>query len=74
MVEFLVKKSKVLLYQGFLDLRCGVVSDESWIKTMKWEEIKNFSMAERKIWKVNAQLCWVCAEMGEPGAEVTLWY
>jgi vitellogenic carboxypeptidase-like protein len=56
MVEFLVKNTKVLLYQGHLDLRVGVVSTEAWIKTMKWEGIGKFLMAERKIWKVNGEL------------------
>ncbi|KAG6650545.1 hypothetical protein CIPAW_06G051000 [Carya illinoinensis] len=41
MVEFLVKKSKVLLYQGHFDLRDGVVSTEAWMKTMKWEGIED---------------------------------
>ncbi|CAK7354976.1 unnamed protein product [Dovyalis caffra] len=56
MVEFLVQRTKVLLYQGHLDLRVGVVSTEAWLKTMKWEEIGKFLMAERKIWKVNGVL------------------
>jgi vitellogenic carboxypeptidase-like protein len=53
MVEFLVKNSRVLLYQGQFDLRDGVVSTEAWVKTMRWEEIERFLMAERKVWKVN---------------------
>jgi vitellogenic carboxypeptidase-like protein len=56
MVEFLVKKSNVLLYQGHLDLRDGVVSTEAWVKTMKWEGIGKYLMAERKVWKVNGVL------------------
>ncbi|XVE92035.1 hypothetical protein REPUB_Repub01dG0062600 [Reevesia pubescens] len=56
MVEFLVKKSKVLLYQGLYDLRDGVVSTEAWMKTMKWEGIEKFLMADREIWKVNGEL------------------
>ena len=36
MVELLVKKSKVLLYQGQLDLRDSVVSTLASVKTMKW--------------------------------------
>ncbi|CAN4121562.1 unnamed protein product [Withania somnifera] len=39
MVEFLLKNSKVLLYQGQCDLRDGVVSTEAWMKKMKWEGI-----------------------------------
>jgi vitellogenic carboxypeptidase-like protein len=34
MVEYLVKKSNVLLYQGKFDLRDGVVSIKAWVKTM----------------------------------------
>ena len=56
MVEFLVKKSNVLLYQGHFDLRDGVVSTEAWVKTMKWEGIGKYLMAERKVWKVNGVL------------------
>ncbi|KAH1087996.1 hypothetical protein GYH30_019186 [Glycine max] len=42
MVEYLVNRSKVLLYQGQHDLRDGVVQTEVWVKTMKWEGIANF--------------------------------
>lgn len=52
-VDFLVKKTKVLLYQGQFDLRDGVVSTEAWVKKLKWEEIESFLEAERKIWRVN---------------------
>ncbi|KAL5553417.1 hypothetical protein UlMin_040818 [Ulmus minor] len=51
MVEFLVRKSKVLLYQGQFDLWDGVVSTEAWVKTMDWEEIDKFLMANRFVWK-----------------------
>ncbi|XP_059432615.1 serine carboxypeptidase-like 50 [Corylus avellana] len=37
MVEFLVKRSKVLLYEGHLDMRDSVVSTEAWVKTVRWE-------------------------------------
>ncbi|XP_020201839.1 serine carboxypeptidase-like 50 [Cajanus cajan] len=53
MVEYLVRRSRVLLYQGEYDLRDGVVQSEVWVKTMKWEGIEGFLNAERKIWKVN---------------------
>ncbi|KAA8532572.1 hypothetical protein F0562_032612 [Nyssa sinensis] len=56
MVEYLVKKSKVLLYQGQCDLMETVVSTEAWIKTMKWEGIPKFLEAERKVWRVNGTL------------------
>ncbi|KAG8362816.1 hypothetical protein BUALT_BualtUnG0034300 [Buddleja alternifolia] len=57
MVEFLVKRSvKVLLYQGQCDLRDGVVSTLAWVKKMKWERIKRFLKAERKVWRVDGKL------------------
>ncbi|KAI3910437.1 hypothetical protein MKX01_034831 [Papaver californicum] len=56
MVEELVKKSKVLLYQGQFDLRDGVVSTEAWIKELRWEGLEKFLMAERKVWKVNGEV------------------
>ncbi|XP_043693972.1 serine carboxypeptidase-like 50 [Telopea speciosissima] len=56
MVEELVKKSKVLLYQGQFDLRDGVVSTEAWVKEMNWEGLESFLMAERKVWKVKEEL------------------
>ncbi|XP_068666186.1 serine carboxypeptidase-like 50 [Aristolochia californica] len=56
MVEELVKKSKVLLYQGQFDLQDGVVSSEAWIEQMEWEELEKFLMAERKVWEVNGVL------------------
>ncbi|KAL5553413.1 hypothetical protein UlMin_040814 [Ulmus minor] len=56
MVEELVENSKVLLYQGFYDLRDGVVSTEAWVKTLKWVEIEKFLSAERKVWKVKGEL------------------
>jgi vitellogenic carboxypeptidase-like protein len=56
MVEFLVKKSKVLLYQGHFDLRDSVVSTKAWFKTIKWEGLSQFLMAKRKVWRMNGEL------------------
>ncbi|KAI4357662.1 hypothetical protein L6164_001597 [Bauhinia variegata] len=56
MAEYLVKNSKVLLYQGQYDLRDGVLQVEAWVKTMKWEEIGDYLNADRKIWEVNGEL------------------
>ncbi|KAM7271872.1 hypothetical protein ACFE04_031086 [Oxalis oulophora] len=53
MVEFLVKNSRVLLYQGQYDLRDGVVSTEAWVKKLRWENIEKFLSADRKVWQVN---------------------
>ncbi|KAL0540124.1 hypothetical protein IC582_024354 [Cucumis melo] len=55
-VDFLVKNSKVLLYQGQYDLRDGVVSTEAWLKKLKWEEIENYLGVDRKIWRVGDEL------------------
>lgn len=56
MVEFLVSRTRVLLYQGQTDLRDGVVSTLSWVKEMKWEGINGFLEAERKVWRVDGLL------------------
>ncbi|OIS95624.1 serine carboxypeptidase-like 50 [Nicotiana attenuata] len=49
MVEFLVKNTRVLLYQGQFDLQDGVVSTEAWMKKMKWEGVDEFLEAKRKV-------------------------
>ncbi|CAL2232506.1 unnamed protein product [Prunus armeniaca] len=46
MLELLVKRSTVLLYQGRFDLWDGVYSTEAWVKTLQWEEIGNFLSAD----------------------------
>ncbi|XP_004298466.1 PREDICTED: serine carboxypeptidase-like 50 [Fragaria vesca subsp. vesca] len=51
MVELLVKRSKVLLYQGQFDLWDGVFSTTAWVKTLEWEEIGKFLAAERRVWR-----------------------
>ncbi|XP_028759010.1 serine carboxypeptidase-like 50 [Neltuma alba] len=56
MVEYLVTKTRVLLYQGQYDLRDGVVQVEAWVKRMKWEGIEKYLNADRKIWKVNGEI------------------
>ncbi|XP_077250963.1 serine carboxypeptidase-like 50 [Tasmannia lanceolata] len=56
MVEELVKKIRVLLYQGQFDLRDGVVSTEAWVKEMEWEGLERFLNSERNVWKVNGEL------------------
>ncbi|XP_028758996.1 serine carboxypeptidase-like 50 [Neltuma alba] len=56
MVEYLVTKTRVLLYQGQHDLRDGPVQVEAWVKTLKWEGIEKYLNADRKIWKVNGHL------------------
>ncbi|KAL0799596.1 hypothetical protein Bca101_054771 [Brassica carinata] len=51
MVEYALERTSVLLYQGTLDLRDGVVSTEEWMKTVKWSGLGAFSNAERRVWK-----------------------
>nr|VDD58842.1 unnamed protein product [Brassica oleracea] len=51
MVEYALERTDVLLYQGMLDLRDGVVSTEEWVKTMKWSGLGAFLKAERRVWK-----------------------
>ncbi|XP_059447354.1 serine carboxypeptidase-like 50 [Corylus avellana] len=72
MVEALVKQSRVLLYQGNFDLRDGVVSTEAWVKTMKWEGIEEFVMAERKVWKVKGELAGYVQKWGSLSNVVVL--
>ncbi|XP_024994652.1 serine carboxypeptidase-like 50 [Cynara cardunculus var. scolymus] len=55
-VEYLVKNTKLLLFQGQCDLRDGVFAAESWMKKMKWEGLQKFLDAERDIWYVNGGL------------------
>ncbi|XP_057806085.1 serine carboxypeptidase-like 50 [Salvia miltiorrhiza] len=56
MAEFLVKNTRVLLYQGQCDLRDGVVSNLAWMKEMDWDAIGEFLDAERKVWRVDGKL------------------
>ncbi|CAL5396697.1 unnamed protein product [Camellia sinensis] len=72
MVEYLVKNSKVLLYQGQCDLRDGVVSTEAWVKKMKWEGIGKFMEAERKVWRVNGELAGYVQKWGSLSHAVVL--
>ncbi|MBA0572752.1 hypothetical protein Golob_003074 [Gossypium lobatum] len=56
MVEALVGNTRVLLYQGLYDVKIGVVPNEAWVKTMKWDGIREFLMADRMIWRVNGEV------------------
>ncbi|KAF3621329.1 Serine carboxypeptidase-like 50 [Capsicum annuum] len=72
MVEFLVKNTKVLLYEGQLDLRVGLVSTEAWVKRMKWEGIDKFLEADRNIWTVNGELAGYVQKWGNLSHVVVL--
>uniref|UniRef100_A0A0C9S7C0 Carboxypeptidase n=1 Tax=Wollemia nobilis TaxID=56998 RepID=A0A0C9S7C0_9CONI len=53
MVERLLLRMPVLLYQGQFDLRDGVVSVEEWMQTLHWNALTDFWASERKVWKVS---------------------
>lgn len=42
---------KVLLYQGNMDLRDGVVSNSVWLSKLKWPGSDGFQNSSRRIWK-----------------------
>ncbi|XP_020151287.1 serine carboxypeptidase-like 50 [Aegilops tauschii subsp. strangulata] len=50
-VDALLRQTRVLLYQGIRDLRDGVVSQEAWIKELKWGGLRAFQDAERAVWR-----------------------
>lgn len=56
MVEALVRRRPVLLYQGQFDLQDGVFSSESWISILDWGGLDNFLASERRIWEVSNEL------------------
>ncbi|KAJ9549041.1 hypothetical protein OSB04_021584 [Centaurea solstitialis] len=71
-VEYLVKNTKVLVYQGQCDLKDSVFSVESWIKKMKWEGLQKFLDAERDVWKVKGELAGYVQTSGNFGHVVIL--
>lgn len=56
MVEALLQKMPVLLYQGQFDIQDGVASNEAWMQTIEWENLTRFWAAERKVWKEDGKL------------------
>jgi vitellogenic carboxypeptidase-like protein len=53
-VEFLLRRrTRVLLYQGVRDLRDGVVSQEAWMRELRWEGLQAFQDADRAVWRVS---------------------
>lgn len=56
MVEALLQKLPVLLYQGQFDIQDGVASNEAWMQSIVWENIQSFWAAERKVWKEEGKL------------------
>lgn len=56
MVETLVRRRPILLYQGQFDLRDGVVSTEAWVSVLDWEGLANFLASKRRVWEVSSKL------------------
>ncbi|CAN6336688.1 unnamed protein product [Urochloa humidicola] len=50
-VESLLRRTRVLLYQGIRDLRDGVVSTEAWLGEVRWDGLRAFQDAERVVWR-----------------------
>ncbi|XP_020595804.1 serine carboxypeptidase-like 50 [Phalaenopsis equestris] len=56
MVEDVVRKTRVLLYEGALDLKDGVLSVEAWVREMEWEGTPRFLEATREEWRVEGEV------------------
>eukprot|EP00249_Psilotum_nudum_P022285 c28455_g1_i2 orf=480-1808(-) len=56
LVEYLLHRVPVLLYQGQMDLRDGVASTEAWMQLIEWSEINSFFASEKKVWVVDSIL------------------
>ncbi|CAN6354193.1 unnamed protein product [Urochloa humidicola] len=50
-VESLLRRTRVLLYQGIRDLRDGVVSTEAWLGEVRWDGLHAFQDADRVVWR-----------------------
>ncbi|KAJ1264273.1 hypothetical protein BS78_09G250400 [Paspalum vaginatum] len=50
-VESLLRRTRVLLYQGVRDLRDGVVSTEAWLEGVDWDGLPAFQDAGRAVWR-----------------------
>ena len=47
-------QTRVLLYQGIRDLRDGVVSQEAWMKELRWGGLSAFQDADRAVWRTGS--------------------
>ncbi|KAJ7296310.1 hypothetical protein O6H91_09G072200 [Diphasiastrum complanatum] len=56
MVEALLHRVPVLLYQGQFDLQDGVASTEAWLQELEWNGAKEFLASKRNLWLVNETL------------------
>ncbi|KAK9750305.1 hypothetical protein RND81_02G186100 [Saponaria officinalis] len=71
-VEYLLKESKVLLYQGQTDLRDGVVSVEAYMRKLKWDGIDKFREAGREVWRVKGKVAGYVQKWGSLSHVVVL--
>lgn len=55
-VEELLERYPILLYQGQYDAKDGVACSEEWMRTLRWNRLRNFFASERKIWRVEGTL------------------
>lgn len=53
MIEELLPRIPILLYQGVYDMKDGVACNEEWMQTLAWEGTQNFFLSPRNIWHVN---------------------
>ncbi|GLJ40885.1 hypothetical protein SUGI_0845790 [Cryptomeria japonica] len=56
MVDKALEEVPVLLYQGQYDIKDGVVSNEEWMRTLRWGGIGKFFDTERSLWYVGDKL------------------
>jgi vitellogenic carboxypeptidase-like protein len=56
-IEYLLNKDyHILLYQGQFDFRDGILSQNSWIKSMEWKYQRQYLEAPRKPWYTESGL------------------
>ena len=46
----------VLLYQGATDAQDGPATNEPWIRALEWPGQRGFNRAERRLWRMPAEL------------------
>lgn len=56
MVEALLPRLPLLLYQGMYDVKDGAMCSEAWMRALRWPHADGFFAAERTLWKVNGKL------------------
>uniref|UniRef100_A0A0C9RTJ1 Carboxypeptidase n=1 Tax=Wollemia nobilis TaxID=56998 RepID=A0A0C9RTJ1_9CONI len=56
MVERLLPRLPVLLFQGQFDIQDGVVSTEEWMRTLHWNGLSDFWASERRVWTLSDEV------------------